>query len=83
MQTILDINTQLSNKIPLYATASQFAFAQCAKPLSKLNKAYKLTNQKYDLELNFSRDLKREVNWLISQSVEEILDILEEKLKIE
>jgi hypothetical protein len=83
MEVITQIDQRLASCIPLYSDASAFAQTQYQKTLSSLNNVYTTSEARVNSVRKATKGFKRQALQLCSQSADDLLDYLEDKLTID
>ncbi len=83
MQTIVEANEQIIKMFPIYSNIYNFAQKHCKDTLNTLTATYTSSTEKITQAKNVSNRYKREVFWVLSQSTNEFIEFIEEKLSID
>lgn len=83
MEVVSQIDERLAQIVPLYSEASIFAQAQYHKTLSTLNNIYTTSEARVRTVTNATKGFKNQAMVLCSQSADDLLDYIEDKLTIE
>jgi hypothetical protein len=83
MQVITQIDHRLSSCIPLYSDASTYAQKQYQKTLTTLNNIYTTSEARVKTVKKTTKGLKNQAFQLCSQSADDLLEFIEDKLTID
>lgn len=82
MQVVSQIDEKLAQVVPLYSEASNFAQNQYKKTLEALNNIYTTSEARVIKVQKTTKGLKNQAFELCSQSADDLLDYVEDKLTI-
>lgn len=77
METIQQINTLLSENLPIYAKASEFTLQKFSESRTCLEKVYNDSTSRVMNAKRASKQLKNQAVWLFSRSADDLLDYVE------
>lgn len=83
MEVVTQIDQRLASCIPLYSDASAFAQSQYQKTLSTLNNVYTTSEARVNSARKTAKGFQKQALQLCSQSADDLLDYLEDKLTID
>jgi hypothetical protein len=83
MQLIQQIDTKLTENLPYYSEISSFTTEQLRTSYESINKLYECSTNKVKKVSKASKQLQKDLVWMISQSTKDFLEFIEEKLEIE
>ena len=83
MQVVAELNQSLLETVPLYGQAYNYAQLQYNQSLETLNKIIAASTDRVSKARKTSNNIASQAVTLLSQSAEELLELIEDRLKME
>jgi hypothetical protein len=83
MQVVAELNQSLVEAVPLYGQALNYAQLQYNQSLESLNKIIAASSDRVSKARKTSNSIASQAVCLLSQSTDELLELIEDRLKME